>query len=351
MTILTAFLDGMRRVRSAPAVLLGLFAVTFLVTAPLGLVLAGMITNSLGYSMAAERAAAGVNYEWWQEFSAQATGVGRAFTPTTMGFGGVLSNVSSVLDASGQPPVLAGVVAAYLLVWIFLVGGVLDRYSRNRRVGSGPFFAASGVFFFRFLRLGILALLTYGVLYTVLHAWLFQSFYAWATHDLVVERTAFFLRLVLYVLFGATLLACNLVFDYAKIRAVVEDRRSMVGAIMAAVRFVGRHPAEALGLYLLNGLVFVALLGVYALVAPAAGGMGWSLWLGLLVSHVYLLLRLAVKLQFYASQTALFQGLLAHAHYNAAPVERWPESPLVEAMGPPPGASAGESEDPPVRRT
>ena len=351
MTILTAFLDGMRRVRSAPAVLLGLFLVTFLVTVPLGVVLAGMITNSLGHSMAAEGAAAGVNYEWWQEFSAQATGVGRAFTPTTVGFGGVLSNISSVMDASAQPLVLASVIAAYLVVWIFLVGGVLDRYSRNRRVGAAAFFAASGVFFFRFLRLGVLALLAYGVLYATLHRWLFDGFYPWATRDMTVERTGFFLRLALYLLFGALLLACNLVFDYAKIRAVVEDRRSMVGAVMAAWRFVARHPVQALGLYLLNGVVFVALLAVYALVAPGAGGMGWSLWLGLLVAHAYLLLRLAVKLQFYASQVALFQGSLAHAHYNAAPVATWPDSPMVEAMGPPPGVSAGGSEDPPTQGT
>ncbi|RPJ54107.1 MAG: hypothetical protein EHM24_32140, partial [Acidobacteria bacterium] len=311
MRILTAFLDGVRRVRSAPSVLLGILLVTFLLTLPLGLVLGGMITNSLGHSLAAESAVEGVNIEWWQEFSAQATGVGRAFTPDTIGFGGVLSNTSSLLDRSGQPLAVWGAIAAYLAAWIFLVGGVLDRYARNRPVRAGAFFAACGVFFFRFLRLALVALVAYGLLFGVVPTWLFGSFYTWATRDLVVERTAFFLRLALYVLFGAVLLANNLVFDYAKIRAVVEDRRSMIGAVMGAVRFVRRHPVEAFGLYLLNGLVFVALLAGYALVAPGAGGSGWSLWLGLAVTHAYLLLRLAVKLLFYASQVSLFQASLA----------------------------------------
>jgi hypothetical protein len=42
--------------------------------------------------------------------------------------------------------------------------------------------------------------------------------------------------------------------------------------------------------------------------------------------------RLLVKLQFLASQTALFQRLLAHAGYTAAPVPSWPESPAAETI-------------------
>lgn len=336
MRIFNAFTDGMRRVTRAPAVLLGMLLLTFLVALPPGLVLAGMIANSLGDSVAAETAASGVNYEWWQEFSAQATGVGAAFSPRTIGFGGVLDNVSSVLDNRSHPLVLAGVGAAYLLVWVFLVGGILDRLARNRRVRAAAFFSACGVFFFRFLRLGLVALAAYAVLFGFLHSWLFDALYPWATHNLVVERTAFLLRVVLYLVFGGLLLACNLLFDYAKIRAVVEDRRSMLGAIMAAFRFIRRHPADAAGLYLLDGLLFVALLAVYSVLAPGAGRSGWSLWAGLLVTQAYILLRLWVKLIFYASQISLFQASLAHAQYTAAPLSSWPESPSVEALGPEP---------------
>ena len=57
----------------------------------------------------------------------------------------------------------------------------------------------------------------------------------------------------------------------------------MIGALMAAFRFIRRQPADTIGLYLLDGALFVALLALYALVAPGAGGAGWSLWLGLLV--------------------------------------------------------------------
>ena len=40
----------------------------------------------------------GVNYEWWQEFSDQAAGLGITFRPTIIGFGAVLDNLSGFLD-------------------------------------------------------------------------------------------------------------------------------------------------------------------------------------------------------------------------------------------------------------
>jgi hypothetical protein len=39
-----------------------------------------------------------------------------------------------------------------------------------------------------------------------------------------------------------------------------------------------------------------------------------------------------VKLVFCASEVSLFQSLLAHAGYVAAPLPTWPESPTIEAI-------------------
>jgi hypothetical protein len=128
------------------------------------------------------------------------------------------------------------------------------------------------------------------------------------------------------------LVAINMLFDYAKIRAVVEDRHSMFGALAAGARFIRRRPWQTAGLYLMNGLLFVLVLVLYALVAPGAGTIGPSMWIGFLIGQLYLLARLAVKLVFYASQTAYFQGELAHVGYTASPQPLWPESPAAEAI-------------------
>jgi hypothetical protein len=134
----------------------------------------------------------------------------------------------------------------------------------------------------------------------------------------------------LYAVFVAPLLLANLVFDYAKIRAVVEDRRSMIGALMAGWRFVRRNPGAAIALYLLDAMVFLAVIGIYYLIAPGAA----QNTLAFAIGQLYIVLRVIVRLQFVASQVALFQGRLAHAGYVARPVPRWPDSPAAEALGP-----------------
>lgn len=330
MTVIQAFREGARRVASAPAVLGGAFIMTLLLTVPLAQTLRGMLATHLGNSRAAEEAVNGINYDWWQEFTSQSTGIGTTFTPTILGFGAVLDNVSGLLDNRALAAPLAGAAVAYIVIWIFFVGGVLDRYARNRPTRSSGFFAASGVFFFRFLRLAVLAWMAYGVLFGYVHGWLFDTVFNAATRNTTVERTGFVVAVVLYGLFGALLAACNIIFDYAKIRAVVEDRHSMIGALVAGARFVFRHAGPACGLYLVNGVLFVILLAVYGLVAPGAGGP--NPWFGFVIGQLYILGRLWVKLGFYASQTAFFQHSLAHAEYTAAPPPVWPESPAAEAI-------------------
>ena len=92
---------------------------------------------------------------------------------------------------------IAGATAAWLVLWSFLSGGVLDRYARMRPTRAPGFFAACGTHFWRFLRLGLLAWLVYWVLFTLVHPWLFDDVYPWATRDMTAERSAFAVRAAL----------------------------------------------------------------------------------------------------------------------------------------------------------
>lgn len=316
----------------APALIAGMFVLTLAVAAPLAIVLRGAIEAHLGRSLMADAAVEGVNYDWWQEFAAQAGGVGATFSPAIIGFAATLDNISSVMDAQREAVPVAVVLAAYLLIWTFLSGGILDRYARQRPTRAYGFFAAAGVYFWRFLRLALMAGVAYWFLFSYVHPWLFDDAYTRMTRDLTAERRVFLWRAAFYMLFGAALIAVNITFDYAKIRIVVEDRRSTVGALRAALGFIARHPAQTFGLYGLNGLVFVVVVATWAVLAPGAGGAGWPMWAGLAAAQIYLLARLLVKLQFMASQTANFQRSLAHAAYTARPAIEWPESPAAETV-------------------
>jgi hypothetical protein len=327
-----SFCEGWTRVRSAPALLLGVYATTLVCALPLAVAMRGLLQTHLGSSLAADSAAAGVNYDWWQEFASQATGIGATFTPSIVGFAATLDNISSVLDRQREVAPIMGALALYLLAWTFLAGGIIDRYARQRPLGAAGFFAASGVHFFRLLRLAVVAGAIYWWLFAYVHDWLFAEWFVDRTRTIGVEREVFLWRVALYAVFGLMLVIVNVIFDYAKIRIVVEDRRSALGALAAAMRFVWRRRARVSGLYAMNGVTFVILIAIWALIDPGARGGGLMVLMAFLAAQLYLLARLALKLQFLASETALFQSLLAHAGYAAAPEAAWPESPSAELI-------------------
>ena len=329
--IVRAWIDGWRRVAAAPVLAGGVYAITLLLAVPLAITMRGLLGAHLGSSVVAEEVAEGVGYPWWQEFASQATGLGATFGPTIIGFAATLDSVSSVADARAPIAPVAGVLALYLLAWSFLLGGLLDRLARQRPTRAFGFFGACGRHWGVLLRLAIVAALIYGWLFLHVHPWL-DARYRDLTQDLAVERLAFLVRLLLYAVVGTLVVGTNILFDYAKVRSVVEDRRSALGTLAAAGRFINRHRRDVLGLYAANAAAFVVLMAIWAAVAPGATGTGAPMWAAFAMGQLVVIARLLCKLQFLASQTSLFQAHLAHAEYTAAPVPTWPESPAAEAI-------------------
>jgi hypothetical protein len=206
-----------------------------------------------------------------------------------------------------------------LVLWSFPSGGVLDATPGHGHPRAG-FFAACGTHFWR-SSCGLRAAWSLGALRLCTRALRRPVSMGDATRcDRGVRALS-----------APASRRLQLVFDYARIRIVVEDRRSAVGAFVAGARFVRRHPAT-LKLYLLNGACFVLLALVYALAAPGAPA-GQAIWIAFAVGQLYILLRHYVKLLFYASQVSFFQSRLAHAAYTAAPPVVWPDSPAAESIG------------------
>jgi hypothetical protein len=324
--------DAYGRVLRAPVVIAGAWLALVATSLPFAATLGRAIQRDLGASTAAAPAAQGVNFDWWQEFTFRHPEHEKSFQPSIIGGAAALRNVSDWLDntESAAPLVAAGV---FVTAWTFLLGGTLDRYARGRRVGAAAYFAACGVYFWRFLRLGVAAALAYLFLFGALHPWLFETVYPWVTRDLSVERTAFLWRVLLYVGFLLALGAVLLLFDYAKVRLVVEDRRSALGALVAAARFIRRHPGVTSLLFVLNVVLYLVVTVAYIALAPGArhdAMLGILLTLG--AGQVYLVARIVVKLGFYATATVLFEDRLAHRAYTAPPEPVWPDSPAAEAL-------------------
>jgi hypothetical protein len=300
MTALGAFRDGVVRVNRAPAVLLGVWLMTALSVLPTAL--AQTANPNPRPTFLVTRG--DIGHRWLRELN-RYTADPAVYLGSTLGVAlrhPVRFTVNLTAWMAGQ-----GMSAAFLVLWLFIAGGAIDRYARDRATRAHGFFAACGVFFFRFLRLGLVM----------------------AAALVVVSR---YLRQP--VVSSVALACCRFVFDYAQVRAVVEDRRSMLGALLAALSFIRRNWMAAIALYAVDCAVFAALVGLYVTVGPGSARIVWSMWGVILLNQGYVLARLWIMLIFWSSEAALFQGRLAHAGYVARRLPLWPDSPAAEAIQP-----------------
>jgi hypothetical protein len=192
----------------------------------------------------------------------------------------------------------------WLLVWAFLGGGTLDRFARMRPTRGRGFFGACGAHFPAMLRLSVAEWLI----------WL-----AMVRGDL--PR---------YLGGGATavLLAAGLLFLYARVRLVVEDRRSAAGAVLAGWRFIRRNPAAVLMFVIFAAAIWVDT-WLWGQLTPALSDRAT---LPFAAGEVLVAVLLFLIFASWAAATALFQARLAHAAYTAGPQLEWPESPAAEAI-------------------
>ncbi len=308
-----AIREGLARAARAPGLLALLWIVNLLVALPLAVTVGQAIQDSVGRSLVGERLVQGFDTHWQGEFAQEAQGVAKTFAPEVVGAGAFFRDLESWW--SGRlfevEPALLWTGLGYALLWVLLLGGVLERLARSAGGEEGSdrglaaFFGAGGRYFFRFLRLTALS----GVLYYGIYRLARAGFHALenAMRDVTAERTV-----LLWVLLGAALVVALLtlvrvVFDYARIAIVAQGRRSALGAAWAGLAFVLEHPVRTLGLYWALAVVGLVLLGLYSLIAPQAGPASWlGVTLAFLLGQAALATRLGLRLATLGGETALF---------------------------------------------
>lgn len=274
-----AFLEGVRRVTRAPVLLVSVAVVMGVLLLPHSLSIFGPLPDLWYLRTTVDRAV----WEWHGGWALAMRGV-----------------------APPDAPALASAALVGSMLWIFLSGGILDRYARARPIRTSAFFAACGEYFVRFLRLSLIV----GPIYYWMFVWL---------HPRTGSHLLFFLAVGVL----------NLVTDYARVRAVVEDRRSMIGALAASVRFIRRRPLRVAGLYLISTLPAALAIRLWYGMSTWSEATETSLASGLVL---YVLLRVWARLVWMAGEVVFFQGELAHATYTARPLPVWPESAAAEAI-------------------
>lgn len=299
--------DGVTRALRAPGLLLLLWGLTLITTAVPAWFMQDAIASHLDSSMSAARVADGVDFDWLQEFR-DSGAFQRSLRLDVVGGAAVVSNTSALLDGQQRPTVVLLTGALFVLMLWLVTPGCIHRLAAGASIGRERFFATCGRLLLPLLRLNVGAALVYAALFGSLRPWLLDDMFDQVTRDLTVERTAFFIRLGGYALFLLLIGLVNLVSDVARVRMVVEGRRSAVAAAAAGLRLLARNPLAFVVPYVGNALTLGLIVGAYVVLAPGVGTAGWDMWVAFAFGQLYLLARLLIKLAFWGSEAAALQA-------------------------------------------
>ncbi len=308
-----AFVSGFGRLVRSPFILLALWSFNVLFALPLAYTVHDELEGSFGHHPhVQEKMLQGFDSQWAARFGGD--GAAGTFDAGVTGAGAPLTSLEAWLTGElfTEFPLLLSIGVAYVLGWLVLLGGTLDRFANpSERSGFNRFFRAGGRYFFRFARLAALS----GILYWLIYRLSRGAFelLADSTLEVTVEGTVLFYSALIW---GATALLLTLVhmaFGYAKIATVVGQRKSMFLAALHGLGFVLRNPGRTFavyyGLLAISGLVLLT----YGVFAPGASqstveAIVWAFAVG----QLFLFVKLWMRLWLLAGQTALYVRACGH---------------------------------------
>ena len=214
---------------------------------------------------------------------------------------------SEVVVANGGMPwiqaamVLLGVGTVSAVVYLFLLGGALQVLSNGESFSAG-----CGRNFWRLVRLTVVSLLFYGGAF-MFYKGLGRVSKLWSEGSIATPlvywgwfRAAVFLAVCGFV---------NLVFDYARVRIVVDDQPSAVRSAIAAFRFVLRHLRSTAGLYIAVCAIAALVMGAFLAFSHTAQTSAGLALLWLLVGQMMVFAKIWSRLLFCSTACALYGEL------------------------------------------
>jgi hypothetical protein len=318
-----ALVSGVRAVARNWGLLLLLLAVNLLVAGALAVPLASRLESELRNREAGAEMMYGFDHDFWSEWHDRQAGWTSSFGPEIFGIGFAFRNLDLLLKGAlpanlpgggaGEEswrlsPLLLSAGVLYVLVQLFLAGGVLG-------VLRGPqggwtirgLLHGSGFYFGRMVRLALFSILVLWVVYR-----LYAPVAAGLDHlarEAVSERTAMAWTLGRSAALLLAVLFLNMVNGYAKAIIVLEERESAVLAWVSALAFCLRRILATAGHYAAVALAALALLLLWHLLDGAWTTVGYKTQLAtLLLFEAFLLGRIFLRLSLLGGQVALYRA-------------------------------------------
>jgi hypothetical protein len=270
------------------------------------------LNESFGQSLVSERMTEGFDYLWWEEYRDDAQGLEKTFSPSIIGKGALLNNLEGLvqLRVFDLPPVILIFGLLYIILHTFLAGGILSMYA-NGDAGFSlrKFFQGAGTYFFRFFLLVLLSWVFFLFIGQGVKG-VFDSILGSMRDTAFSEVTPFFWGLVFSAILLFLFLFIQMIFDYARIKIVLNDSPNILTSAAGAVGFVSRHLGSTLGLFYLLFLVqilFTVMTIVIRNIIPDSSLAGIAL--AFLIQQTFICGLIWIRCWLYSSQMELYRYL------------------------------------------
>ena len=312
MKIFINFGKGFMTTGITTKMVLFLFMINLLFSLILAVPMYNSLKSSLCASDAGNRMAESFDYIWWEEFRDEAKGLETTFTPSIIGKGAILTNLESLIQMRffSAPPILIGFGLLYIILHTFLAGGILSTFNQDEpRFAVKEFLQGAGSHFLRFFALMLFSWLFLFIISAFLRNALLPIIYN-ISSDSYSEVIPFLLTLALSAITLFLLLFVQMVFDYARIKVVLEDEKNVLKATGKAFSFVFKHPISTFGLFYLIFLLNIAVTVIYILVKeiiPQSDVL--TVLAAFLFQQLFIFALIWIRCLLYASQWELYRYL------------------------------------------
>jgi hypothetical protein len=270
------------------------------------------LKGSFGKSLSGDRMAEGFDYLWWEEYRDDAQGLEKTFSPSIIGKGAILNNLEGLIQLRvfDLPPVILIFGLLYIILHAFLAGGILAVFRKgDAKFSLKDFFQGAGSFFFRYFLLMLLSWMFFLIIGQGVKGSL-DSILDGVRETAFSEVTPFYLGLAFSAVVFFLFLFIQMVFDYGRIKVVLEDSPNVLTSAAGAFGFVFRHLGSTLGLFYLLFLVQIVFTLIYILVQgviPQSSFLGVAL--AFLFQQIFIFGLIWIRCWLYSSQMELYRYL------------------------------------------
>jgi hypothetical protein len=310
MKIFWNFGRGFMATGRIPKMVLFLFTVNLFFSLLLAIPMYNSLKDSFGRSEVGSRMTQDFDYIWWQEFRDEARGLETTFSPSIIGKGAILTNLDNLIQMRlfSSPPILLVFGLFYIILHTFLAGGILSIFSQDApRFTMKQFIQGAGSHFLRFLGLMLFSWVFIIAIGGLLRD-VFISILSGISSNSFSEVTPFLIRLGFSALIFIFLLFIQMVFDYARIKVVLEESRNILKSTLEALAFIFKYPFSTFGLFYLILLFQVAVTVIYILLQEIIpqSNLPWVL-AAFIIQQLFIFSVIWIRCLLYSSQMQLYR--------------------------------------------